>query len=75
MLILSPVSSFYINQLLLLYCLSYSVVQSFEVVISLYAQQLSLNETQNFTSPSLTLVAELVSIHSALLASSYSYVY
>ena len=42
-------------------CLSYSVIQSFEVVISLYAQQLLLNERQNFILPSFTLVAELVS--------------
>ena len=40
------------------YC---SVVESFEAVISHYAQQLTLNESQNFTAPSLTLVAELVS--------------
>ena len=39
----------------------FSVVESFEAVISLYAQQLTLNESQNFTAPSLTLVAELVS--------------
>ena len=37
------------------------IVESFEVVISTYAQQLSLNEIQNFTTPSLTLVTELVS--------------
>ena len=39
----------------------FSVVESFEAIISLYAQQLTLNESQNFTAPSLTLVAELVS--------------
>ena len=37
------------------------IVESFEVVISTYAQQPSLNEIQNFTTPSLTLVTELVS--------------
>ena len=37
------------------------VVQSFEVVVYLYAQQLTLNDTQNFTLPLLTVVAELVS--------------
>ena len=36
------------------------IIESFEVVIPTYAQ-LSLNEIQNFTTPSLTLVTELVS--------------
>ena len=40
-----------------------SMVESFEVVLSIYAQQLSLNETQTFTVPLLTLVAELVRKH------------
>lgn len=38
-----------------------SVVVSFEVVASSYAQQLSENETQIISSPTLTLVSELVS--------------
>ena len=38
----------------------FSVVESFEVVVSIYAQQLSQNESQTFTVPSLTLFAELV---------------
>ena len=42
--------------------LSYRVVESFEVVTSLYTQQLSLNESQNITASSLTVVAELVII-------------
>lgn len=37
-----------------------SVVESFEMVASLYAQQISPNETQSFSSSSLTLIAELV---------------
>ena len=57
------------NVTMILYCyLSHdtnnvptSVVESFERVASTYAQQLSLNETQNFTTASLTLVTELVS--------------
>lgn len=42
---------------------SYSrrIIQSFEVVVYLFAQQLSVNETQNFALPSLIVVAELVS--------------
>lgn len=40
-----------------------SVVESFERIVSLYAQQLSLNETQHFVTPSLTLVTELVSVN------------
>lgn len=39
-----------------------SIVELFEIVVSTYAQQLSLNETQNFTTLSLTLVVELVII-------------
>ena len=38
-----------------------SAVESFERIVSLYAQQLSLNETQCFVTPSLTLITELVS--------------
>ena len=38
-----------------------SAVESFERIVSLYAQQLSLNETQHFVTPSLTLITELVS--------------
>ena len=38
------------------------MVQSFEVVVYVFAQQLSINETQNFTLSSLTVVAELVSL-------------
>lgn len=37
------------------------VVQSFEVVVYLFAQQLTLNDTQKFALPLLTVVAELVS--------------
>ena len=40
-----------------------SVVESFERIVSLYAQQLSLNEMQHFVTPSLTLVTELVSVN------------
>ena len=39
-----------------------SVVESFEKVIALYAQQLPLNGSVNFTLPSLTLLAESVSL-------------
>ena len=39
---------------------TYRVVQSFEVVVYLFAQQLNVNETQNITLNSLTVVAELV---------------
>ena len=57
------------NVTMILYCylshdtnnVSTSVVESFERVASTYAQQISLNETQNFTTASLTLVTELVS--------------
>ena len=38
------------------------MVESFEKVIALYAQQLPLNETAEFILPSLTLVAESVSL-------------
>ena len=38
-----------------------SVVESFEKVIALYAQQLPLNQSAEFMLPSLTLVAESVS--------------
>ena len=37
------------------------MVQSFEVVIYIFAQQLALNDKQNFTKPTLTVVVELVS--------------
>ena len=40
---------------------TFRVVQSFEVVVYLFAQQLNLNETQNITLNSLTVIAELVS--------------
>ena len=43
------------------------VIESFERIVSLYAQQLPLNETQCFVTPSLTLITELVSTsHHAL---------
>ena len=38
-----------------------SVIESFEKVIALYAQQLPLNGSVNFILPSLTLLAESVS--------------
>ena len=38
-----------------------SVLQSFEELVALYAQQLILNETRTFTAPSLVVVAESVS--------------
>ena len=38
------------------------MVESFENIVSTYAQQLSPNETQTFTMLSLTVVATLVSI-------------
>ena len=41
--------------------ISFSVVESFETVASTYAQQLAVNETQRFVTPSLTVVTELVS--------------
>ena len=44
---------------LLLLCLN-SVLQSFEDVLSHYAQQLSLNQNRTITAPSLVIVAELV---------------
>jgi hypothetical protein len=37
-----------------------SVIESFEGVAAVFAQQLSLNEKQNFTTPSITLVTEMV---------------
>ena len=42
-------------------CLPCSAIESLERIVSLYAQQLSLNETQRFVTPSLTLITELVS--------------
>lgn len=39
---------------------THRVVQSFETVVYLFAQQLGLNETQNITLNSLTIIAELV---------------
>ena len=51
-------SYFSYDRLCLFFC---SVIQSFETVVSIYAQQLPLNENQTFVMPSLTLVAELVS--------------
>lgn len=47
------------NYIIIIFLL-YSAIQSFEVVVYLFAQQLSLNETQNFTVNSLTVVSELV---------------
>ena len=44
------------------HCVSFSVVESFEAITSTYAQQLAVNETQSFVTPSLTLITELVSI-------------
>ena len=44
----------------------YSIVQSLETVVAVYAQQLPLNENQTFSMPSLTLVAELVSARNLL---------
>ena len=41
-----------------------SVVESFETITSTYAQQLAVNETQSFVTPSLTLYTELVSVKS-----------
>ena len=38
-----------------------SVVESFDTIVSMYAQQLAVNETQSFTTASLTLHTELVS--------------
>ena len=38
----------------------YRVVQSFEIVAYLFAQQLELNETLNITLNSLTVITELV---------------
>ena len=38
-----------------------SVLQSFEVIVSQYAQQLTTNERQSFSAPSLVVIAELVS--------------
>ena len=38
------------------------IVECFEALISYYAQQPDLNRSQIFTAPSLTVVAELVSI-------------
>ena len=46
------------------------MVESFESIISTYAQQLSLNKTQKFISLSLTVVAVLVS--SAVLYYNYT---
>ena len=41
--------------------ISPSVVESFETITSMYAQQLAVNETQIFATTSLTLYTELVS--------------
>ena len=43
-------------------CLTYvcSVVESFEGVAAVFAQQLPFDEKQNFTTPSVVLVAEMV---------------
>lgn len=41
-------------------CFTHRAVQSFETVVYLFAQQLGLNETQNITLNSLTVIAELV---------------
>ena len=49
------------HDFIFVYRFIYSVIVSFETVISTYAQQLSMDETQSFTASSLTLVAELVS--------------
>ena len=60
----SPLNLFmymYTNSALTICIYLYSIIESFEVVVSIYAQQLSLNENQAFVMPSLTLVAELVS--------------
>jgi hypothetical protein len=56
------------------HCVSpHSIIQSFEVVVYLYAQQLSLDEPpQNFTLPLLTLVAELVNTLSTISDSNYN---
>lgn len=55
---------------MMMLCLS-SVLQSFEEVISRYAQQLSLNQNQTITVPSLVIVAELVRL-SFLYHNSYA---
>lgn len=48
-------------------CFCCRVLQSFEEVVSRYAQQLSLNENETITVPSLIIVAELVSqLHCAV---------
>ena len=51
----------YMNALLtkLILC---RVIESFEGVAAVFAQQLPLNEKQNFTTSSVTLVAEMVQI-------------
>ena len=41
--------------------ISPSVVESFETITSMYAQQLAVNEIQTFATTSLTLYTELVS--------------
>ena len=46
---------------IIILCLPCSAIESLERIVSLYAQQLSLNETQHFVTPSLTLITELVS--------------
>ena len=40
---------------------SHRLIRSFEIISSVYAQQLSVKDAQNFTFPSITLVTQLVS--------------
>ena len=54
------------------YCYN-SVLQSFEDVLSRYAQQLSLNQNQTITAPSLVIVAELVCPLATLHLYNYNY--
>ena len=56
--------------MLIFQTLTYRVVQSFEVVVYLFAQQTDLNEMQNITLNSLTVVTELVRLLVILFAAS-----
>ena len=49
------------------------VLQSFEEVVSYYAQQLSMNEKQTFTAPSLVVIAESVSSYTSEKYPPYSF--
>ena len=50
-----------------------SVVESFDTIASTYAQQLAVNETQSFTTASLTLHTELVSLKLIKITTSLLY--